>query len=406
VGGDSGFPVDVSIDGICALHGFTFGELAGPARLAPGTYEVAISPASATESCSNAPILESDVQVEGGKSYLAVAYLTEDGTPTLGLFEVDLSRPDPSDVRVVVLHLAEAPALDVSLRRPTPYKNATVISGLSNGDVGMAVVNPGSWRVRVSPPGTIYPLYEKKVILRNRTVYFAIAVGSFEDGTFNIICKHIRPQPKLMANALVVHGIPGDDLGLDPALPVDVSVNGMCVLNGLEYGDIVGPATLMPGTYEVELRPADMVNPCTGDALLSGEFYLAAGENATIIAYLDADGNPVLGKFTNDLSVTWWKRARVILHHTAWAPAVDVSFRRSWWDEKIKLCVSDLENGDQVDVELLPGKWEAAISDAGMGMPIFETDAYLGEEAIYLVYPVGSLTNDTFDVLIKQMHKD
>ena len=33
----------------------------------------------------------------------------------------------------------------------------------------------------------------------------------------------------------VVHGIPGQDLGLEPALPVDVSVNGACALESFAF---------------------------------------------------------------------------------------------------------------------------------------------------------------------------
>ena len=42
--------------------------------------------------------------------------------------------------------------------------------------------------------------------------------------------------------AYVAHGIDGDDFGLDPALPVDVWVEGLgCALPGFKFGDRVGP---------------------------------------------------------------------------------------------------------------------------------------------------------------------
>src|SRR3712207_7358527 len=49
-----------------------------------------------------------------------------------------------------------------------------------------------------------------------------------------------------------------------------------------------------------------------------------AGANATVVAHLDADGNPVLTPFVNDASPTEAGQARLVVRHTAAAPPVDV----------------------------------------------------------------------------------
>ena len=48
------------------------------------------------------------------------------------------------------------------------------------------------------------------------------------------------------------------------------------------------------------------------------------GANATVVAHLDADGNPTLTLFVNDTSAPLPARRSLTVRHTAAAPAVDV----------------------------------------------------------------------------------
>ena len=47
-----------------------------------------------------------------------------------------------------------------------------------------------------------------------------------------------------------------------------------------------------------------------------------AGANATVVAHLDADGNPTLTPFVNDTSATGPGEARLTVRHTAAAPGL------------------------------------------------------------------------------------
>ncbi|MDX1613375.1 MAG: hypothetical protein R3300_03635, partial [Candidatus Promineifilaceae bacterium] len=57
-----------------------------------------------------------------------------------------------------------------------------------------------------------------------------------------------------LATVSVGHGIPGDDLGMDTALPVDVDVNGACAIEGLEFGEFYDLGMVPPGTYSVTVH--------------------------------------------------------------------------------------------------------------------------------------------------------
>jgi hypothetical protein len=88
----------------------------------------------------------------------------------------------------------------------------------------------------------------------------------------------------------VVHGIPGQDLGLDPDLPVDVLVNGeLCALTDFRFGDVSDRLELPEGTYDLEVKSSD--GDCGGATAISAEgVELPGGVNASVVANLDADG--------------------------------------------------------------------------------------------------------------------
>ena len=74
------------------------------------------------------------------------------------------------------------------------------------------------------------------------------------------------------AMVYVGHGIPGQALGLDDnELPVDVLVNDTCLLKGFEFGDFAGPEELAAGTYDIEIREADIEHPCEGTLVIEAE---------------------------------------------------------------------------------------------------------------------------------------
>ena len=198
------------------------------------------------------------------------------------------------------------------------------------------------------------------------------------------------------AKLFVIHGIPGDDLGLDADLPVDISVNGACALQGFTFGTIEGPIRLPADTYNVEIRLADP-DPCSGAvAVPSTPFPLSLGQTATIIAHLTGGGAPTASAFDNDVRELD-DEARVSVHHTAAAGPVDVSLRRI--KSRKSITIEDLANGEQVAAEVRPGRYRVAISPAGSATPVFgPARIRLGEEVASFFYAVGT-PGTTFDVL-------
>lgn len=189
------------------------------------------------------------------------------------------------------------------------------------------------------------------------------------------------------ANVSVVHGVPG--------LTVDVYVNDDLTLEGFEPGTITDPLSLPAGDYTIDVREAG-ADP-SSDPAITADATLEGGTNVSIAAHLDANGDPTLTPFPNDASEVGGGDARVSVRHAAAAPAVDVLAG----DQPI---VEGLENPNEETLTTAAGSVSVSVAPAG------ETDAVLGPAdldlapgASYAVYAIGSLEDDSLDLLVQQV---
>jgi hypothetical protein len=223
--------------------------------------------------------------------------------------------------------------------------------------------------------------------------------------------------------AYVVHGINDQDfptLGLEPGLPVDVAVSGLgCPLTQFSFGDRVGPLNIPAGDYDITVSLAHEANPCGGAAVivLNG-IPLAEGANSTIVAHRTYNGDPGAGDqlglgitaslFANDFSFTGRGKARIIAHHTAKAPSVDVVVSRDYWEMGAPgVTVPDFTNptdpGDavlsQINAEFRPGAWGVALEVDGT--TVFGPDTLeLKPFTSTYIYAVGDFSGGTFQYLV------
>jgi hypothetical protein len=200
----------------------------------------------------------------------------------------------------------------------------------------------------------------------------------------------------------VIHGIPGQDAGSkDPLLPVDVAVNKKCVLAGFKFRQIAGPLSLPPGDYTIEISLANKEKPCSNPAIITAKVKLGADDNVAIIANLDAAGKPTANKFDLDLSRPSAWKSRLILHHTAAAPAVDVGLKRyGFWFPK-SLEFKNVKNGAQADVDVLLGLWRLSIAPAGSKTPVLgPVYGIIPPGFVFSIFVVGSVKNETLTLIL------
>ncbi|HEY0814872.1 MAG TPA: DUF4397 domain-containing protein [Pseudonocardia sp.] len=178
------------------------------------------------------------------------------------------------------------------------------------------------------------------------------------------------------ATVYVVHGI--------PKTPVDVYVDGARALDNFQPGTSKGPISLPAGPHKVAIFPADAPDG-SGSPLLSTSASLPAGANVTLVAHLNAGGQPTLTPFVDDVSRIAPGQARLVVRHTAAAPAVDVLAGG-------KPVIQGLTNPNQKVLNLPAGSVSAAVAAAGSTAPVIgPAEVNLKEGTATFVHAIGSL---------------
>ncbi len=188
------------------------------------------------------------------------------------------------------------------------------------------------------------------------------------------------------ASVYVVHGVPD--------LTVDVWVDGEPTIEGFEPGAIEGPLPLPEGSYEVEIYGAGE-DPDEAEPAIAGPAEVGAGDNVSLVAHLDAEGNPTLGAFANDVAETDEGEGRLTARHVAAAPATDIRGDGEPVFEGV-------ENGDEGVVDLPAGTVSADVTLAGEDDAVIgPADVEIGESQNTIAYAFGSAEDGTLDLAVQ-----
>lgn len=172
----------------------------------------------------------------------------------------------------------------------------------------------------------------------------------------------------------VVHGIPDT--------PVDVYVDGALAIDDFEPLSTKGPLELPAGDHEVAVTAADAADASA--PLLSATASVPAGGNVSLVAHLDEGGDPTITPFANDVAAIPAGQARVIVRHTAAAPAVDVRAGGA-------VVLPGVTNGQQGAVVVPAGTVSADVTLAGTDTVVIgPADLSLGEGTVTVAHAVGS----------------
>ncbi|MEV6489582.1 DUF4397 domain-containing protein [Actinoplanes sp. NPDC051633] len=220
-----------------------------------------------------------------------------------------------------------------------------------------------------------------------RFIRLAVAAGAGAIG----LALLSTPAYAATSQVSVVHGIPGQ--------AVDVYVNGDKALSDFQPGKVAGPLKLEEGSYDIVLtKPGD---PVSSALLKVDNAEVPGGANISLVAHLKADGDPTLTPFVNDISKLDPGQARLIVRHTAAAPAVDIRAGG-------KPVFEDVTNPKEGKADLPAGSVSADVVLAGTDtVAIGPADLNLGEGTATIVYAIGSAEDETLALTtqtIKGLH--
>ena len=181
------------------------------------------------------------------------------------------------------------------------------------------------------------------------------------------------------ATVSVLHAIP-EGSGADV---VDVYAGDAMLIDNFTPGSL---ETLMvpEGTYDLAVF-ADGEGPGNGTAVLEAAgVEVPGGANATVTANLDAEGNPALNVYVNDISEVAAGESRLTVRHIAAAPAVDVRADGA-------VIIENLVNPDEAIVTVPAGSYSADVVLAGTDtVALGPADLSLAEGTNTIVYAWGS----------------
>ena len=182
------------------------------------------------------------------------------------------------------------------------------------------------------------------------------------------------------ATITLLHGIPG--------ATVDVAVDGSVVIPDFEPGTTQDLSAFAGQTLtDVEVRAAGTEDVVIGPV---AEFPVPDSGNWTVVAHLDADGNPTITPFENNTAATASGAGRLTVRHTAAAPAVDLVVGDA-------RPIENAANGASADLDLPAGEIAGAQVAPTGGDPIVDVPTVtLSAGSNLIVYAVGSLDDETF----------
>lgn len=192
------------------------------------------------------------------------------------------------------------------------------------------------------------------------------------------------------ATVSVLHAIPAGS-GADI---VDVYAGDALLIDNFTPGSLE-TVTVPAGTYDLGVF-ADGATPADSDAILAAAgVEVPAGANATVTANLDADGNPALNVFVNDISEVAAGDARLTVRHIAAAPAVDVRADGT-------ALINNLVNPEEAIADVPAGTYSADVVLAGTDTIVLgPADLDLSEGTNTIVYAWGSAEGGTLALAIQ-----
>ncbi|WP_378268790.1 DUF4397 domain-containing protein [Amycolatopsis pigmentata] len=177
-----------------------------------------------------------------------------------------------------------------------------------------------------------------------------------------------------------------------PAQPLDLYVNGALLLARSAPGAVSRPLIFPPGTYDVALAPSG--EPADSAIVEDAHVDIVRGRNISVVAHPTAGGRRVLSTYFDDAGPAGPGLARLIVRHTAVAPAVDVRADG-------KPVLAGLTNPRELKAEVPAGTVTVDAVFAGTGTVVLgPAPVRLIEGVTTIVYAMGSTSTGTMSLVV------
>jgi hypothetical protein len=204
----------------------------------------------------------------------------------------------------------------------------------------------------------------------------------------------------------LVHGLPGRDMdpAYSPSFPIDISVDGACLVKNALFGNIIGPIEIPSGTVTFLVSHANSSKPCSGPNILGARATITPGQTISVVAGETANRIPTLNPVIVDLSPVAPNAGRVVVYHQADAPILDVVGATLTADQT-NVTFSDIgltgirPGGGGWAVLPAGTTYAGRVKLPGAAEPAYGAPASVGNRAVEIVYLVGSAATGSLTVM-------
>ena len=179
-------PVDVYLNHKRLLNDFKPGTLTKALTVKAGTYTVSITAATAKND-KNPVVGPVKLKLAANRDYTVAAHLTPAGQPTASLYLNTIKKTPKGEGRVIVRHIAAAPAVDILVNGSAAMKN------LKNPHQSKALLPVGTYSVAVALAGTTAPVIgPADVPVKQSTDTIVYAWGSAAQGNLTVAVQSVK----------------------------------------------------------------------------------------------------------------------------------------------------------------------------------------------------------------------
>ena len=171
-------------------------------------------------------------------------------------------------------------------------------------------------------------------------------------------------------------------------LVADVYLDGARALEGFEPERTTDPLQIPAGDHQVAVREAK-ADPNSTPAV-AGTLTVTAGANISAVVHMAQDGKPTMTQFDNDVNRVAPGSGRLIVRHTAAAPAVNVVVDGA-------ALATNLANPNQTPArELSAAAHQVTVDAAGGGAAVVPANSVtLADGTAQFLYLIGSTSDNS-----------
>lgn len=204
----------------------------------------------------------------------------------------------------------------------------------------------------------------------------------------------------------ITHAAPGRNISAtaNPAYPIDISIDGNCVVKGLSFGETIGPLSGTDGSRQFVISQASTGDPCSSAALYTVESEpLVNGTTYFGIVTLDSS-NAITGQlYGADLSSIPIGQSRVLIAN-ATDQNLTASLRNRPWSKNTSV---DVAASAISEANAPSGKYDGSIFLSGTNTwEAGPVSANLMSRDLYFYVLAGSASNNSVQIIGPKVIKD